>query len=114
MSGKLKEKKKLQKSSIEIQYGQHYGRIVYYPIEKKVSVEFPDDQEVADLISQFLNTEREFLFPKRTNLDMDETITTKPVEHPTYMAYALRELWSHTGVLVHWDSEKVVLGGGLQ
>jgi hypothetical protein len=73
-------------------------------------VEFPSDYEVAVLISKFLHTEREFFFPKRTNLDMDETVIAKPVEHPTYMAYALRELWSHTGVLVHWDSEQVKYG----
>lgn len=91
--------------SVEIYTESARGTVEYDDALNDATVVFPD-AGVATAVDRYLSSPREFIIPESKEIDDYRVDKALPVDNITYFELAMCSLWSNTGVLVDWDTEK--------
>ncbi len=97
---------------IEFSYpkGTIRGSIEYDEKTKEVTVSFPDPKKRKQ-IKAYLTTKQEFWEPVEVPeelgivTDYVDVVNIKPIENLGFFLRALNQIWGHTGVWIHWNTE---------
>lgn len=87
---------------VTIQYKEKSGTVQWSEESfEGAVVNFPD-QEIADRVTEFLNTKRTFRIPQSQTTDDFEKVEACPDDGLDYLELGLCELRASTGVFVEW------------
>lgn len=90
---------------IEIELGDSRGVVQYSENLRKIDVDFPI-VPIQAAVREYLQKEREFWIPESHRTDDFRVDRAHPYDSTTYFELAMCSLWSATGVLVDWPTEK--------
>ena len=93
------------KVQISFPQGEDRGIVHYNPNKKEFRIEHTNPAVVAK-IKQYLSTKREYRIPESSEIDDFRVDRAYPKDNITYFNLAMCELFTKTGVWVHWETEK--------